>query len=753
MKEQKVRSPKFFRWILSNLTTYEEFFAISRDFEIEYTEIRQSQGRIKAFLWLLWNTTKVVPYYFILNTKWSATMIKNYLKIAFRNIKRHKGYSFINLAGLSVGMACFILIIFFVQYELGYEKHNPNADKVYRIIVEHQRPEGTYPVGSTPVPLAESLKEEIPEITSFNRFHFLSQTLVTHQDRRFYEQRVALADPGVFDMFGLRMISGQKENALKEIHSAVLADSTAKKYFGSTDPIGQTLLVNNALSIMVKGVIQDYPPNTNFNPDIMISYSTAKTFFGTRYMQNWISQVIHSYIMTTYDLSPADLEGKINQAFKKHIPKDDKRVLKLERLDKLHLFSNVVNTGDIRYIYIFLAAGLLVLLTACINFMNLSTARSARRAKEVGLRKVVGAERRQLIRQFLGESYLYSALSIVLGVGLSFILFPLLRNLTGQSLYFSQLGQTWIILSLLGVVLLVGFCSGSYPALFLSAFQPVNVLKGMLKTGNKGTLFRKVLVVSQFSISIILVISTFIFSRQLRFMNNRDLGFRQDQIIVVRNQGGRGAGNIEPFKQELLKNPSIQDTSGSLMLPGYIGMYNHITWDGAPNDERIVIEHNTVDYDFIETYEMELVAGRNFSPQFQSEIRSGRDRKNAGAVILNETAVKRIGWIDPIGKEIIQTFGTSRIHYKVIGVVKDFHYSSLYNPIQPMKLFLNPRQSRYISVKVQAQDMEETLKYVEAAWNKFKPNYPMSSFFLDSLFADRYQREQRMQSLFGYFSL
>ena len=680
-------------------------------------------------------------------------MIKNYLKIAIRNIKRHKGYSFINLAGLSVGIACFILIIFYVQYELGYEKHNPNADKVYRIIVEHQRPEGVYRTRTSPVPLVEALKEEIPEIASFNRFDFFPQTLVTHQDKRFYEQKMALADPGVFDMFGFHMVSGQKEDALKNVNSTVLTDSTARKYFGSADPIGQTLLVSNSLSVMVKGVIQDHPPNTNFDPDIMISYTTAPSFRGASYMRNWISQVIQSYIMTTDGNSPADLEGKINQVFKKHIPKDDNRVLILERLDRLHLYASVGNTGDIQYIYIFLAAGLLVLLTACINFMNLSTARSARRAKEVGLRKVAGAERWQLIRQFLGESYLYTALSMILAIGLSFCLLPLLRNLTGLPLHFSQLGQTWIILSLLGVIFLVGFCSGSYPALFLSAYQPVQVLKGTLKTGKKGTLFRKILVVSQFSISIILVIATFIFNRQLLFMHNKDLGFKKEQIIVIRNQGGRGAGNIEPFKQDLFKSPRILGVSGSLMLPGYIGMYNYITWEGAPNDERIVIEHNTVDYDFIKTYEMELIAGRDFSPQFPSDRRSGNDPKNAGAVILNETAVKRIGWIDPIGKEIIQTFGTARIHYRVIGVVKDFHYSSLYNPIRPMKLFLDPLNSRSISVKVQPQDMEKTLKYIEASWNRFKPNYPLSHFFLDSHFAQRYQREQKMQSLFGYFSL
>jgi len=750
---KEVRPPKFFRWILANLTVYEELFAVTRDFEIEYIEIRQSQGRLKAFLWFLWNTIKVSLYYFILSTKWSATMIKNYLKIAFRNIKRHKGYSFINLAGLSVGMACFILIIFYVQYELGYEKHNPNADKVYRIFVEHHRPEGVYRARTSPVPLAETLKEEIPEIVSFNRFDFFSQILVTHQDKRFYEEGIALADPGVFDMFGFRMVSGQKDDALKDINSAVLTDSTAKKYFGSADPIGQTLLVDNSLSIMVRGVIQDHPPNTNFDPDIMISYATAPRIRGASYMRNWLSQVIQSYIMVIDGHSAAELEEKINQVFKKYIPKDDKRILMLEQLDRLHLYSSVSNTGDIRYIYIFLGAGMLVLLTACINFMNLSTARSARRAKEVGLRKVVGAERRQLIKQFLGESYLYTALSMILALGLSFSLLSVLRNLTGQSLHFSQLGQTWIILSLLGVVLLVGFCSGSYPALFLSAFQPVNVIKGTLGTGRKGILFRKILVVSQFSISIILVIATLIFSKQLHFMHNKDLGFNKDQIIVIRNQSDRGEMNFEPFKQELLKNPRILGASGSLMLPGYIGMYNHITWDGAPNDERIVIEHNTVDYDFIETYELELVAGRNFSPKFPSDIRAGRDPKNAGAVILNETAVKRIGWTDPIGKEIIQTFGTARIHYRVIGVVKDFHYSSLYNPIQPMKLFLNPRLSRNISVKVQPQDMEETLKYIEAAWDRFRPNYPLSYFFLDSVFAQRYQREQRMQSLFGYFSL
>ena len=676
-------------------------------------------------------------------------MLKNYLKTALRNLQRHKGHSLINITGLAVGMACITLILLYVFYEYSFEDHNPNADRVYSIYVEHTQMDQVYPVNSTPVPLVEALYQEVPEIEDFTRLDTIPRLLVRYGDKRFNESYMTFADPGVFDIFGFQLQSGNKSTALAEANSAVITEEIAEKYFGDENPVGKTFLIDKSLSIMVRGVIKNHPPNTEFDPDVLISFETAKELYGTAYMSNWLSQVLDSYILVRGNPPVAELENKIESSFSKYRAKEnDERRLKLELLSRMHLFS-IFSGGDIRYIYIFLAVGALILLTACINFMNLATARSASRALEVGMRKVVGAQRKQLVWQFIGESHIYTAIAIVLGLALAAGLIPLLRSITGQALHFKQIGQTPILLSIFSAFFAVGFLSGSYPALYLSTFMPVRALKGTLGSGKKGALFRKILVVCQFSISIILIISTFIFSRQIQYMKNKSLGFKQDQIIVVQNQGRK---NIEPFTLLLQNNPRILSISGSLMLPHSIGMYNNVTWEGAINDENIAIMHNTVDYDYLETYEIPLLAGRNFSKDFPSDQREGGADQNAGSVILNEEAVKRFGWDDPIGKKVIQTFGERRIVYTVIGMVKDFHFSSLRNPIQPLKIFLSTRRPMRISIKIHPQDIQGTLKSIEATWKQFNPNYPFDFYFYNSVFEQRYQSEQRLRALFSYFS-
>jgi ABC-type antimicrobial peptide transport system permease subunit len=419
----------------------------------------------------------------------------------------------------------------------------------------------------------------------------------------------------------------------------------------------------------------------------------------------------------------------------------------------MHLFSNTKPTGNVNSLYILLAVGGLILLVACINFMNLSTARSSNRAKEVGLRKVVGAGRQQLIRQFIGESLIFTAVSTVLAFVLSLMFLPTLNSLTGQFVETGNLFKVEILAGLAGISLLVGFLSGSYPALFLSAFQPAGVLKGAITSGTRGVLFRKILVVTQFAISIILIISTIIFGKQLHFLINKPLGFEKDRVVVIRNDRNSLSRDLQPLKSALLSNPNIGDVSGSLMLPSSIGMYNEVTWEGAINEETIAIMHNRVDYDFLDTYEIELIAGRNFSPEFPSDIRSSRQGPDASrSIILNQEAVRRFGWEEPIGKKVIQTFGAMRINFTVIGVIKDFHFSSLRESIQPLKLFLNTQNNRYVSVKIQSEDLTKHLKYVEDTWTRIFPNTPFDYFFFDQVFERRYQSEASLKQLFEHFS-
>jgi len=451
--------------------------------------------------------------------------------------------------------------------------------------------------------------------------------------------------------------------------------------------------------------------------------------------------------------SMKETETKIQEVLRRHVREDDDRVLYLDQLKRMHLFSNADPTGNINSLYILLAVGGLILLVACINFMNLSTARSSNRAKEVGLRKVVGAARQQLIRQFIGESLIYAAVSTILAFVLSLTFLPVLNSLTGQFVETGNLFKVEILAGLAGIFLLVGFLSGSYPALFLSAFQPAGVLKGALTSGTRGVLFRKVLVVSQFAISIILIISTMVFGRQLHFLLNKQLGFKKDQVVVIRNDRNSVSKDLQPLKSALLGNPNIGGVTGSLMLPSSIGMYNEVTWEGAVNEETIAIMHNRVDYDFLDTYEIELIAGRNFSPEFPSDTRSSEQSPDASrSIILNQEAVRRFGWEEPVGKKVIQTFGVQRFNFTVIGVIKDFHFSSLRESIQPLKLFLSTRNNRYVSVKIQSEDLTEHLKFVEDTWTRIFPNTPFDYFFFDQVFERRYQSEASLRRLFEYFS-
>jgi putative ABC transport system permease protein len=545
-------------------------------------------------------------------------------------------------------------------------------------------------------------------------------------------------------------VAGDKEQALKDKNSAVLTEDMAVKYFGRENPIGKSLVLNNKISVVVNGVIKNHPENTNIHPDILISFSTIEDIAGQDYMTNWLTQIVQSYILVPEHTSIPHLEEKIQAAFKKHVRENDDRILKLDQFSRMHLYSDLEDTGDIKTIYIFMAIGFLIILTACINFMNLATARSVKRAKEVGLRKVVGAVRGQLIKQFIGESAIFSALSLFLALTLVSLLLPILNNLTGQFVRFEDLGRVEILLSLIGIVLLVGLLSGSYPALYLSAFQPASVLKGTLKSGTKGGLFRKILVVAQFGISIILIVCTIILNKQLHYIHNRPLGFKKDQIVVIRNSDRRR--NIAPLKEELLRNPKIAGVTGSLQLPSSIGMYNNVTWEGAVGEEQIEIIHNRVDYDFLDTYEIELLAGRNFSKEYPSDLRGGQAPDSTRSIIINEEAVRQFGWEDPIGKRVIQVYGEWRIYFTVVGIVKDFHFSSLRNPIKPMNFFLSPESNRYISLKVLSQDIAGSLKFIEETWKKLAPESPLEYFFLDTVFERRYRSEERLQRLFSYFS-
>ncbi len=755
MGEKFHRPPRLPRWILYRFFPESENTYLSGDFDEIYNSILERQGRGKARRWYWTQLLHWVPLILFHSIRWSLTMFKNYLKITLRNLIRQKGYAFINIAGLSVGIACALLIILVVQYEFKYESHHKNSSRIYRINVEHTQLERPFRSTYSPVPLAPALCEELPEVTHFTRIAELRQIQVAHEDRKFYEDNVRFVDPGILDMFTFPLVSGDRATALMDPNSVVITEDMALKYFGRENPLGKTLVLLDSMPLKVTGVMKNHPGYTNIRPDFLVPIEKIRDIAGDEFFQNWLSQQLASYVMLVEDHSTSEAEAKIQAAFNRHVREDDGRLLSLDQLKRMHLFSKIQPTGNINTLYILLAVGSLVLLVACINFMNLATARSAKRAKEVGLRKVVGAARRQLIRQFIGESLIYTAISMFLALILGYSFLPVLNRLTEQSMDFADLLQAHILVGMAGIFLLVGFLSGSYPALFLSAVQPTKILRSAVETGTKGAMFRKILVVSQFAISIILIVSTLIFGQQLNFLLNKNLGFKKDGIVVIRNDRSTYRRNLQPLKAELLSDPRILGVTGSLMLPSSIGMYNNVTWEGATDNQEISIMHNRVDYDFLDTFEIELIAGRNFSPDFPMDTSAGSDDsvpENSRSIIINEEAASQFGWEDPIGKKVIQVYGEERYYFNVVGVIRDFHFSSLRQPIQPLKLFLATDNNRYVSVKVPMEGLSETLKFIERTWKRIFPEAPFDYFFLDRILEQRYQAEASLRRLFEYFS-
>ncbi|MEJ2636786.1 MAG: ABC transporter permease [Calditrichia bacterium] len=680
-------------------------------------------------------------------------MFGNYLKIALRNLKRQKVYSFINIAGLAIGLACFILIILYIRYEFSYESHHLNADRIYRVNVVQQHPNGIFRLSHSMVPLGKALAEEIPEIADYARIFNYGKAFVKYQEKKFNEDNIVFTDQGFLNIFTIPVIAGNKETALTNKFSLAITESMAKKYFGDQNPVGQTLLIDNEYPLQVTAIIKDFPKNTHITAGFLVSFNTLVEIAGEDFMDNWITTNLMTYVMISGNQNLIEIENKIENIYQARATPEVKKTFELEQLRRIHLYSQVTSYGDIRNVYIFLAIGILILLIASINFMNLSTARSARRANEVGLRKVVGANQGQLIKQFIGESIFITFLALFLALFIVESFLPVFRNLTGQELIFPA-ASDWHFYGLLFIISLsVGFLSGSYPALYLSSFAPVSILQGRTAAGKKGAKLRRTLVILQFSIAIALIISTLSVRDQIDFMRHKGLGFQKDQIIVIPAVSGENEKDINPFRQALLSSANIRGVTGSVSLPSRIGMYNNVTWEGASENESIALIHNRVDYDFLETYEIKIVQGRNFSPEFPTDIVDGKRKNNAGAIILNEEAVRRFGWDNPIGKKVIQTYGEQRFPFTVVGVVKDFHFASLHYKIRPLSLFLQTKYPRYISVKVTPVDLQKTIEYIQKTWNRFYPEYPFEHYFLDQTFEHAYQAEQKLQTLFGYFAL
>jgi len=685
-------------------------------------------------------------------------MFKNYLKIALRNLFRHKGYSFINITGLAIGMACAMLILLWVQNELSFDRHYEKASQIYRVVVDFgmEGRKGAY----TPPPLAAALKKDFPEVKQVTRVDPWQRNLLIHfEGKSFLEKNIKGADTNIFNVFNIPFIQGDPKTALKEPNSIVITEKMARKYFGKKNPLGKSITINNPKNLYeVTGVVANCPKNSHFYFDF-IRYRDWKG-------DSWGSHCLFTYIVLPKNYNYSELEAKfpdfiirnmgsyIKQEYGVSINKyfkDEKNVYKfhLQPLSDIHLNASIIDEspsqGNYIYVYIFSIIAIFILFIACINFINLSTARASTRTREVGLRKVLGSNRKMLIRQFLSEAVLLSFISTLLALLIAELVLPYYNQLIGRTLSINFFDQPVFFLILFSAPLLIGLLAGSYPAFYLSSFQPLAVLRNTLRPGSKRSGLRTVLVVFQFAITVIIFLSMFIIFRQSRFVQHANLGFNQEQILVIQ-RAYTLRENLETFKQELLTYPDISCVSYTDSLPG-----RHFDPNGHRLERRPLSEEYTLytmygDHDFANLLDLKVVQGRFFSKDITSDATS--------AVVINETAVKKLGLKNPIGKRFIKEFGNAKKgeFVTIIGVLKDYHFHSLHHKIMPM-IIRNIAKDRgnYISVKLSPRNINSTLKNIEKKWKTFSGQQPFVYSFLDEDFNNLYQNEIKTGKILALF--
>jgi putative ABC transport system permease protein len=689
-------------------------------------------------------------------------MIKNYLKIAFRNLAKHKFISFINLFGLAVGLTCCLLITTYILNELSYDRYNQNANNIYRVTRDFNNEDGVVSLRLSTIspPFGYYLPNDFSEIQKMTRLLDNGITPLRYKDKLINEQNVFFADENLFDVFTVKVLKGSPKTALADPFSVMLTEETAKKYFGDEDPMNKVIRANNQFDVKVTGIYKAFPVNSHIHPGMLVSFNTLKdsAVYGERNLRtNWGNNSFFTYLLLPPEYNIARMLAQFPAFIDKHMANEEyigKQASKytklgLQKLTDIHLYSHTdyeaEPNGDIKRVYIFSAIAFFILLIACINYMNLSTARSVLRAREIGIRKVVGARKRELIAQFLSESILLSWVSILIAFGCLWLTLPWLNKLSGQQVSPGILMKWQVVIPVFLTPFIVGIVSGLYPALFMSAFQPVKTLKGLFKAGGGNISFRKVLVIAQFAISIILIITTAIVFQQLHYMQKKSLGFDKEHIVVIPYNNGLN-DKYEAFRSELLSNARFKNSTRTSRIPTgrLLDAMDAYTLSGdSMKSSNTDIKFVSVDYDFIPTYRIDMAAGRNFSQEYGTDTLG---------FVLNESAVKAIGWKNPqdaVGKDF--KYGNTK--GRVIGVTKDFHFESMHQSIVPLVLEIFPQPYfNNLSIKFSGNNIAASLTHLENTWKKFLPDIPWQYTFLEENFDKLYEAEQRQGTIFTIFA-
>ncbi|MFC2133364.1 ABC transporter permease [Bacteroidota bacterium] len=761
MKQNKKPSPPYIVYAILKLFTNDwKNASLVGDLEEEYFDIALAKGFTYARVWYIIQVIRSLPKLIHDSRTWGVFMFKNYMTIAWRNIKKYKGFSLINISGLAIGMACCILLFIYINSELSFDTYHEKGDRIFRVGEHLDFSDYQGSQSATNGVIAEALKKTYPEVQEASRFYF--HVVSAKYNEKQFSNRFYYTDAAVFNIFTWPLIKGDPETALAAPFSIVLTEETANRYFGSEDPIGKTLTINEADAFKVTGVMNDIPEYSTYSFAGLMSFNTlyGKGATVTRMLTEWGNHNFETFILLNEGVDYNNFEDKIKDIYLDYMAeelaaKGASYEVFLQPLQDIYLRPYWHDFGPIMYVYIFSAVALFVLLIACANFMNLSTARSLKRAAEVGMRKVLGANRGRLINQFLSEAILLSLLSMILAIGLVVITLPQIDIFVNRNLSEKLFDIPWLIPGILGITLLVGLVAGSYPAFFLSKFRPVETIKGGSKSLKGNTNFRRGLVLLQFSISIILIIGTSIVIQQLNYLRERDPGFNKEHVLFFTIKDELVRQNLSIVKEKIKNLPEVINAAAASNLPGWGAATNDKIPEGYTSENMQLMLEVNVDEDYFSTLGIELVSGRNFSKDHGNDPR--------GSVIINEAAVKKYNWDDPIGKTI-KTLNFDNPNVRewegrtVIGVVKDYHIQNVTSEIEPAFIanVLNHPwsfgQMRVLAIKIQPGTASTAIASIKEVWEDTFPQKPLRYHFLDEDYDWQFRSIERSRDIFSYFT-
>ena len=767
MKRNHYNPPKLAEWLLSRIIDRNIRYTAMGDFAEQFYQIADFEGIWRARWWYYLQLVRSIPSFIFDSIYWSIVMFKNFLIVMLRNLIRSKVHSFINVFGLAIGLAVCLLILLYVDNELSYDRHHPQYEDIYRVTTFIYSESDETDMATTPPPVAVALKADFPEIQSVSRLMNppgVEQNIVTFDEKQFFETNGYLADSSLFEIFSYRFIAGNPDKSLVEPNSVVLSASLAKKIFGNAEPLNEVIQIGNnfgTYDYKVTGVFLDPLENSHIDARFFTSLNSSGIGEYAYNLDVWSgNNFLLTYIKLHPGSDPAALEAKLPAFLEKYAAEQLKEATfnkehSLQPITDIHLHSAKVaelsSNGNILHVYIFSTITVFILLIACINFMNLSTARAGKRAKEVGLRKVMGADKRKLVLQFLGESFFISLLAISLAFVLAKLALPLFNRLADLSLTIDSKNLLFYLLSGGGIALVTGVLGGFYPAFYLSSFQPANILKNQKSVGknSRSPLLRRVLIVFQFSLSIILIFGSLIISQQLTFIQNKDLGFDKAQRLIIPFRINTDGQPQQQFKSAALNIPQIVSAGGASSYPGIFLIYdNYFYLQGKSPDDKVHFSINRIDYELIETLGFELLAGRSFSRDYPGDDRIG--------LIINETAMKDFGLnlSNAVGQKIIQMGRDNNEPHEIVGVVRDFNFQSLEKAVKPYVFILRENHDfPYVVLNAQISDFPALLADLETAWQKTVPDVPFEYHFLDETLDKQYRSYQKTAGIVRFFTL